>query len=166
MYKPNGKYNIRFNRNGCFESADPDDGVSLEHIVPKDFFNQKISFSNDLHNLYPAILIVNRARQTKFFAEGSNGKIKYGICKTSMDAGSVYPRDEAKGMIARAYLYMVLIKQAIPTNEIDQDDIKMFKEWDKEYPPDPIERKRNSIIEKVQGWPNPCISFHPSCSSE
>lgn len=167
-YGPSVKCNMHILGSRDFFDSTFSDCVSLEHVAPKSHFNQDTELSNDFHNLFPAIKQINTIRQDKFFAEGF-GNVRFGKCKSSVDKGGfgrMYPRNEIKGIIARAYLYMmdkssILKKRTI--SEMGADFEIMLKNWDASYPPNAVECKREKIIYEIQGNHNPYISNHPNC---
>ena len=176
-YKPaKGHNNIRFYSDGCFENSKNatsfDDGVDLEHVFPKSRFND-VFLSTDFHNLFPAIGVINTARQVKDFADWDNEdstRIKYGNCRTFIQGERIYPRFEVKGMIARAYLYIAeqAEKRLGMTKEYLFPDAylkQVYDDWNKSFPPTPFECKREKIIYEIQGSHNPYISNHPNCRS-
>lgn len=175
-YRPaKGHNNIRFYPDGCFENSKKaesfDDGVDLEHVFPKSRFNQDNYLSTDFHNLFPAIGMINTDRGTKEFADWDNEnstRIKYGKCETFIQGDRIYPRVEAKGMIARAYLY--LADQAEKRLGMKRESLfpdsylkQVYADWNKSFPPTPFECKREKIIQEIQGNHNPYISNHPNC---
>ena len=87
------------------------------------------------------------------------GLYQYGSCKTTISVGVIYPRDEAKGKIGRAYLYMDSIKVIF----LDPNEKKLYMRWHNSDPPDPIECRREKIISEIQGGHNIYISNHPNC---
>lgn len=115
-------------------------------------FNQ---IESDMHNMYPARKELNRLR----------GSYAYGIIKGErwVEPGCdfeiddhrrrVEPRPAVRGDIARAMLYMA-----------DRYRLNLFKrqrelmlKWNRQDPPDKEERRRNRIIQRLQGNANPWI---------
>ena len=169
-YGSSAKCNIHILGVADFSDSTLSDCVSLEHVAPKSHFNQDNGLSNDFHNLFPALLFINTARKDKFFAEG-HGKVLFGKCKSSIDKGDygkMYPRNEIKGVIARAYLYMMDISSVLKErtfSEMGDGFEMMLKGWNDSYPPDVVECKREKLIYEIQGNHNPFISNHPNCKS-
>ena len=56
--------------------------------------------------------------------------------------------------MARSLLYML---DAYGLDLPDDMDLDMLKKWDARDPPDAMERRRNSMIQSLQGNPNPHI---------
>ena len=149
--------------------------ITVEHIVPAWEFGKQFScwkkggrkrcsvsdelfmeMEGDLHNLYPSVGEVNQDRSNFRFSEWNATNKTYGKCQTVIDFKHrrVQPQPAARGIIARAYLYM----QDRYGLKISKNQQKLFKAWDSKYPPDANECKRNELILKVQGNQNPFVS--------
>ena len=140
--------------------------------------------------MFPAIRRINVARNTKEFCQRKTDKMmkcledvemdsigdgipkhdgqglyRYGACKTTISVGVIFPRDEVKGEIGRAYLYMDSIG-ALKNDPLDFGEKEMFMRWHESDPPDAIECKRERIISDIQGGHNTYISKHPACMNE
>lgn len=114
----------------------------------------------DLHNLVPIIGEVNGARSNfSFTAIPENRKIEIGMfngCDIIIDATekTVEPKDQIKGLIARAHLYMAetyAISLKPGQNETMQD-------WHEKYPPSEWEKEWNLRIYNVTGKNNRFIA--------
>ncbi len=130
----------------------------------------------DLHNLYPAIGEVNSDRNNYSFTDSlsddnyhkdfisgkkvrnhSRHKVRgYGQCEMVIDRSKeeAMPPVRARGIIARAYLYM----SSRYNIELEKDKKHLFQKWDKMYAPDKNECLRNSRIRQIQGHDNPFVS--------
>ena len=110
----------------------------------------------DLHNLVPAIGEVNKARQNYRFVELNVRDKIYNGCELYIndDLRIVVPKDELKGMIARAYLYMA---KTYPF-KLNKNSQKLFITWHKQYPPSAWEIEWNKRVKAVQGTDNVYIS--------
>lgn len=116
----------------------------------------------DLHNIVPAIGEVNQARNDyrfgEFYPESRGQKYNFHGCKIIIDTKYriVEPRDEVKGLIARAHLYMA---STYPFKlSVNQEE--MFNRWNKTYPPTLWEIQWNNKIREVQGNDNFYITKH------
>ncbi|MAM89237.1 endonuclease [Allohahella sp. A8] len=100
---------------------------------------------SDMHNIYPSTMSFELARGYSHFAAiGDDGQT--GECETRKAYGVIEPQDEAKGVVARATLYMMeAYKLPAPTS------IETLIDWCKRFPPDETEKARNKQIEKLQG---------------
>lgn len=116
----------------------------------------------DLHNIVPAIGEVNQARNDyrfgEFYPESREQKYNFHGCKIIIDTKYriVEPRDEVKGLIARAHLYMA---STYPFKlSVNQEE--MFNRWNKTYPPTLWEIQWNNTIREIQGNDNFYITKH------
>lgn len=113
----------------------------------------------DMYNLAPSIGAVNAMRSNYNFAQGLNSGQSLGQCSMKIDTSrrKAEPPPEAKGFVARAYLYMDKTYSSYRTSQR-----KLFKSWDKQYPVTETECKRAKKIELIQHNTNrfvktPCI---------
>jgi len=109
----------------------------------------------DLHNLYPARQKINRDRSSYAFGIIKGERREYGKCDFEVDRKKrrVEPREKVRGDIARAVLYMSE-KHGI---ELFKRQRKLMLEWNRIDPPDAEEKRRNNVIERLQGNRNPYI---------
>lgn len=140
----------------CWMTAPKDRGREQCELTSSLFAKME----SDLHNLYPAIGEIHGDRSNYSFTNRINSSDKtlftYGQCqlRISPKQRSVVPPNRAKGIIARAYLYMSQrYNLALTTAEE-----RMFKTWSDRFPPDKNECRRNELIELVQGNDNPFIT--------
>jgi deoxyribonuclease-1 len=115
-------------------------------------FNQ---IESDMHNLYPADRELNKARGSYPFRELPGERWLRPDCDLEIDhrARAVEPRPEVRGDIARAMLYM----EDRYGLEIYARQRRTLQQWHRDDPPDDAERRRNDLIEAVQGRRNPWI---------
>jgi deoxyribonuclease-1 len=112
----------------------------------------------DLHNLYPALADINRARSNYQFAMIDGEERNYGECDFEKDneSDTAEPRAIARGNLARSIFYMhVEYELPIPVDMID-----LMMEWNRNDPPSCHEFRRNNRIEELQGTRNKFID-HP-----
>lgn len=127
----------------------------------------------DIHHLFASEESINSRRGNMDFNEVSNptGSDKYG---NSWDSTYFEPRDEVKGDIARAMLYMV-VRYDDP-NELDLELVnhstgssnkygelgvlETLVKWHYEDPVSEKEKTRNDVVQSYQGNRNPFID-HP-----
>ena len=111
---------------------------------------------NDLHNIIPIVGELNMDRKNFQFSmlESSDGN--YGDCnfKISFKSKRVEPRDEAKGVVARASLYF---QKEYNVNISDQQK-KLFDAWNKQFPPEQWEITWDDRVYETQGNHNNYIS--------
>jgi len=111
---------------------------------------------SDMHNMYPARRDLNKERGSYPFRElGGERRVEAG-CDLEIDhrRRAVEPRPAVRGNIARSMLYMA-----------DRYDLKIYQrqrrtllKWHRADPVDEAERRRNRLIAKLQGKPNPWIA--------
>ncbi|WP_299797710.1 endonuclease [uncultured Shewanella sp.] len=113
------------------------------------------TMESDLHNLVPAIGEVNGDRSNYRFSQWNGKADQYGQCAMVIDFKSrkAAPPVHTRGKIARTYLYM----QKTYDLKIAKSQLKLFKAWDKTYPVDTIECKRDNAIAITQGNHNPFV---------
>ncbi len=120
----------------------------------------------DMHNLFPAVGEVNALRgdlpmglvdpPDRPHPNQTEGVVTFGACRTSIENGTLLPRAEVRGDLARAALYM---DRAYPTRRIlDEAHRALFLRWSAEDPPDAWEIERNRRIAERQGNENPFIA--------
>jgi len=110
----------------------------------------------DLHNLVPAIGEVNADRLNfRYMDTRSNLKGQYGQCEMKVDfkERKAYPANYTKGMISRAYLYMINTYDI----KVSSSELKLIKAWNKIYPVSEWEKIRNKRIYSIQGNKNPYV---------
>lgn len=115
----------------------------------------------DMYNLYPAIGSVNAVRSNKKFTEGSKLTADDTSCLVQITNKKVEPRDEAKGVIARASLYMDSVYKKF---NLSSSNRQLFTAWNKLYPVTKAECERAKKIEILQHNSNdfikaPCVKL-------
>ncbi|STX81694.1 putative endonuclease-1 [Legionella busanensis] len=111
----------------------------------------------ELYNLWPAVGLVNSARSNFRYSMLENHTSFYG-CPITIDKKSrrVEPADYAKGIVARANLFMAY-KYGIELSEAQRN---LFIVWDKQFPPSTNEKWWAEAVAKIEGYPNPYITNH------
>lgn len=155
--------------------TDQRDGFNVEHVFPMSWatsalkcgkrkqcrassawFNQ---IESDLHNLYPARSDVNQDRSSYRFGEVAGESRRYGqACDFEVNrrARVVEPTPAVRGDIARAMFYMAYQYRDQGLVIFDKQ-ARLLHQWHQADPPSASERRRNDIIEKLQGNRNPFI---------
>ena len=108
----------------------------------------------DMHNMYPALARINRRRSAFAFDE-LPGEPPRGKCDFEVDERKrrVEPRPAVRGDIARAMFYMSH-RYGLKLFERQR---KLLLRWHRLDPPSAEERRRNDVIQKLQGGRNPFI---------
>lgn len=109
----------------------------------------------DLHNLYTCRADINQARSNYRFGMIEGEEREFGQCDFERHTGEriAEPRPITRGNIARAIFYMHK-EYGLP---VDHRDVELLKEWNRVDPPSEHERRRNRVIEELQGTRNPFI---------
>lgn len=147
--------------------AQRDRDLNVEHVFPMAWVMNKFGCRDrdqcrdhaefrrieaDLHNLYPARRDLNAARGSFPFAIIPGEPRAFGDCDFEVDQRRrwVEPRPAVRGEIARAMFYM----HDTYDLEIRRRQAWLLLQWNREDPPGELERRRNAIIERLQGRRN------------
>ena len=111
---------------------------------------------SDLHNLWPALGEVNGDRSNFQYSDWNAEPGMYGKCEMVVDFKSrrAQPPKEARGIVARAYLYMAARYDV----RLSDAQRKLYESWNRTYAPNADECLLNRLIERVQGNDNPLVS--------
>ncbi len=118
--------------------------------------NQRYRYMEaDMYNLFPSIGAVNALRMNYNFTQlNKNYPATFGSCPMKIYGKQVEPPDYARGVIARAYLYM---EYAYPEIRLSSSQKKIMEIWNNTYPVQKWECTRSKRIEKLQGNENPFV---------
>lgn len=144
----------RFARgNACTAEARPRGRSRREHCVAVS--PELRDMEGDMHNLLPSLGQLNAMREDYDLAE-IPGEARVGGCDFEVDPArrTVEPRPEARGELARAYLYMH-VTYALPLTSAERS---RYLAWHRSDPPTAWERARNTRIAALQGNENPFVS--------
>ena len=143
-------------------------GLNVEHVFPmswavkalgcrtRDQCRQRSKRFNDIeadmHNLYPAIAEINEARSAMAYGMVLGEARRFGNCDFEVDKlrRRVEPRRAVRGDIARAMFYM----QQQYGLKIYPAQGRLLLQWHRQDPPDAEERRRNDLIDRLQGHRN------------
>ncbi|AGH80997.1 putative endonuclease I [Psychromonas sp. CNPT3] len=114
----------------------------------------------DMYNLYPAIGAVNAMRSNYNFQMLAQTKSMFGSCQMKISNRKAEPPEQARGKIARTYLYM---DNAYPHYNMSKSQRKLMTAWDKTYPVSAWECQRSKMIQRLQGSRNTIMESR--CSS-
>ncbi len=144
--------------------------INVEHVFPMAWVTRALkcgkreecrqnsrefnTIEADMHNLFPALAEINKRRGAFAFAE-IPGEPGTGKCDFEVDERKrlVEPRPAVRGDIARAMFYM---SHRYGLKLFNRQK-KMLLRWHREDPPSAEERRRNDIIQRLQGQRNPFI---------
>lgn len=129
---------------------------NTEHTFPQSFFSQLEPMKSDLHHLFACDDQANNYRSDNPYGIVTGGTVWTG--GGSKATNSLFePRDEQKGVAARALMYFVLRYQNYSGFFTPQENI--LRSWDHDFPADAVERKRNDDIDLIQHNRNPFIDY-------
>ena len=106
----------------------------------------------DLHNMYPAQSMIHAARDDFKFGLVSGEFREFFECDFEVDLATrlAEPRSVSRGNIARSLFYMHW-EYALP---LDSKFLGLYLQWHRDDPPSKDEKRRNDIIEQLQGTRN------------
>lgn len=110
----------------------------------------------ELFNLWPSVGLVNQARSNyPYTSFGAPLTAEFYGCPIRIDKilRKVEPRDEAKGIGARASLFMSQ-RYDMP---LSAAQTALFETWDKQYPPSAWEKAWSHQVADIEGYANPFI---------
>jgi deoxyribonuclease-1 len=106
---------------------------------------------SDMYNLFPAIGAVNAMRSNYNFVAQVNTKSGFGSCNMKIDNRKAEPPVEARGRIARTYLYM---DATYKRYNMSKSQKQLMNAWDRMHPVSAWECNRAKRIEKIQSSEN------------
>lgn len=145
--------------------------INVEHVFPMSWVGRHLKCGRrqqcrdtnarfnlieaDLHNLWPARADVNKARSSHPFALIEGERRAFEGCDFEVDEGrrTVEPRPQVRGEIARTMLYMA-DEYALA---IYPRQGSLLQAWHRDDPVSNEERRRNDLIERIQGNRNKYI---------
>ena len=136
--------------------------VNTEHTFPQGFFNSDLPMRTDLHHLYPADVNANSVRgNLRFGNVTGNVDWQQGGSKRGSDqsGATVFePRDEHKGVVARAVLYFVTRYQNFDGHLSELMETTL-RGWSSAFPPTEVEKTRNDDVADYQNNRNPFVDY-------
>ncbi len=131
-------------------------GFNTEHTFPQSKFGGGEPMRSDLFHLFPTDAGANSARGNLPFGEVITPTWSMGGSKK--DYNKFEPRDAQKGPAARALFYFVVRYYDYSGFVAPQENV--LRTWHKAFPPNSVEKRRNSDIYAIQHNRNPFID-HP-----
>lgn len=135
------------------------DNFNTEHTFPQGYFSQNEPMRSDLHHLFPTNDAANNSRSNYAFGVATTPYVNDATNTPShLGANTLYePRDVQKGRTARAMMYFVLRYQDYTNFFVSQETI--LRKWNTDFPPNAIDKKRNTDILLVQKNRNPFVDY-------
>jgi deoxyribonuclease-1 len=106
---------------------------------------------SDMYNLFPAIGAVNAMRSNYNFVAQVNAKSGFGSCDMKIDNRKAEPPFEARGRVARTYLYM---DATYKRYNMSKGQKQLMNAWNRMHPVSAWECERAKRIESIQGSSN------------
>lgn len=170
------------NQSGTSERMDR---WNREHLWPKARgvgYDKQDPKHNDIHHLFPSDVNTNsNARGNRYFdlcgdeddcrvweITVNSTTIEYdGIRYEASNTGKFQPPEKARGIVARAIMYMDLRYPELeltdnpdPNQENQMGNLATLLQWHEKYPPESLEVQRNNrVCSKWQGNRNPFVDF-------
>lgn len=108
----------------------------------------------ELYNLWPAVGAVNQERSNFTFGILENKRGYYGCeFEADRDLKIAEPPDRAKGVVARANLFMADKYQV----ELSKEQKQLLQKWNKQFPPEFWELQWAEEVANIVGYRNPYI---------
>lgn len=128
---------------------------NTEHTFPQGFYNQNEPMRSDIHHLFPTDVTANSRRGNDPFGLVNNANWSQGGSRSG--GGKFEPRDQQKGVTARAMFYFVLRYQDYNNHFQGQEAI--LRTWHEQFPPGTSEQIRNQAIYQLQNNRNPFVDY-------
>ncbi|MFH2204396.1 MAG: endonuclease [Elusimicrobiota bacterium] len=159
------RYNSREDANG--DGHVDRDGMNVEHLWPQSYFKQRIPMRSDLHHLMATFAHPNSSRSRYPFGEVPDHLIEYkNNAGAKLGGGYFEPPNTVKGRVARSMLYFFMRysdRAILPGDAVQHfwnSRIELMLRWNREFPPDAFELRRNDLVEEYQGNRNPFVDDH------
>jgi hypothetical protein len=158
--KEGGDYPERGDPNG--DGYSDGQGMNVEHTWPQSLFQKALPMRSDLHHLMATFMHPNSVR----------GHMPFGIVTGNADYenkagakrgnGVFEPPDAVKGRVARGLLYFYSHykdSRMFGGTSVSfwNQQIEIMMKWNRQFPPDAFEARRNDLVEQWQGNRNPFI---------
>lgn len=142
-------------------------GMNIEHTWPQSLFNKASPERDDIHHLMATFMHPNSVRGSLPFGVVA-GKPDYenkAGAKRGFNAAGVEvfePPDAVKGLVARKQLYFYARHKnsrmfGRKAAEYWNGELETILRWNREFPPDAFEARRNDLGQAWQGNRNPFI---------
>ena len=129
---------------------------NTEHTFPQTYFNSLEPMKSDLHHLFPTDDLANNARGDNPFGIVTGGTT-WAVGGSKATNSLFEPRDEQKGVAARAMMYFVLRYQNYSGFFTPQETL--LRSWNLNFPAYAAEGQRNDAIDAVQHNRNPFVDY-------
>ncbi|MBI5246350.1 MAG: endonuclease [Elusimicrobia bacterium] len=137
-------------------------GMNIEHTWPQSLFGKALPMRSDVHHLMATFMHPNSVRGHLPFGVVT-GRPDYENKAGAKRGGGVFePPDAVKGRVARGLLYYYShYKDSRVFGRTSvvfwNQQIELLMQWNRQFPPDAFEARRNDMVEQWQGNRNPFI---------
>jgi len=137
-------------------------GMNVEHTWPQSLFNKALPMRSDLHHLMATFMHPNSVRGHMPFGVVTGRPDYENKAGAKRGNGVFEPPDAVKGRVARGMLYFYSrYKDSRMFGRTSvvfwNQQIELFMDWNRRFPPDAFEARRNDLVEAWQGNRNPFI---------
>lgn len=158
--KEGGDYPEQGDPNG--DGYNDKQGMNVEHTWPQSLFNKALPMRSDLHHLMATFMHPNSIRGHMPFGVVTGNADYENKAGAKRGNGVFEPPDAVKGRVARGLLYfysryngsrMFGRTSVVFWNQ----QVELMMKWNRQFPPDAFEARRNDLVEQWQGNRNPFI---------
>jgi len=158
--KEGGDYPERGDPNG--DGYSDSKGMNVEHTWPQSLFNKALPMRSDLHHLMATFMHPNSVRGHMPFGVVTGNADYENKAGAKRGNGVFEPPDAVKGRIARGLLYFFShYKDSRMFGRTSvvfwNQQVELMMKWNRQFPPDAFEARRNDLVEAFQGNRNPFI---------
>jgi len=158
--KDGGDYPERGDPNG--DGYSDSKGMNVEHTWPQSLFQKALPMRSDLHHLMATFMHPNSVRGHMPFGVVTGNADYENKAGAKRGNGVFEPPDAVKGRVARGLLYFYShYKDSRMFGRTSvvfwNQQIEIMMKWNRQFPPDAFEARRNDLVEAYQGNRNPFI---------
>ncbi len=158
--KEGGDYPERGDPNG--DGYSDGKGMNVEHTWPQSLFQKALPMRSDLHHLMATFMHPNSVRGHMPFGVVTGNADYENKAGAKRGNGVFEPPDAVKGRVARGLLYFYSHYKGSrmfggTSVAFWNQQIELMMKWNREFPPDAFEARRNDLVEQWQGNRNPFI---------
>ncbi|MCM2303509.1 MAG: endonuclease [Elusimicrobia bacterium] len=158
--KEGGDYPERGDSNG--DGYSDGQGMNVEHTWPQSLFNKALPMRSDLHHLMATFMHPNSVRGHMPFGVVTGNADYENKAGAKRGNGVFEPPDAVKGRVARGLLYFYSrYKDSRMFGRTSvvfwNQQVELMMKWNRQFPPDAFEARRNDLVEQWQGNRNPFI---------
>ena len=137
-------------------------GMNVEHTWPQSLFGRGFPMRADIHHLMATFMHPNGMRGSLPFGEVKGTPDYRNKAGAKRGGGFFEPPDMTKGRVARnlLYFYARYKGSSFFNRQVAQFwnvQIDTLLRWNRQFPPDAQEMRRNDLVEQYQGNRNPFV---------